>query len=303
MAKSQVLGVIVVINRTEGSFTSDDLELLQFLGGAVAVAAENARLYGELADFAQELERSQAQLIQAEKLAATGRLAASLSHEINNPLQAIHNCLHLVIDRPLADEKKKYYLSLAQSEVERLMTLVQRTLEFYRPSKGHAAPTDVTRLIETVLALSNKQLEHGHVRVQTQLQRDLPLLLAVPDQLTQVLLNLIINAVEAMPNGGLLTITAAAQDGWLTIDVKDTGAGLSPDEVAKIFEPFYTTKSDGTGLGLAVSYGIIQQHGGRIEVNSVPASADLSTEGSGTTFTVRLPIQPLADADDPDQLM
>ena len=176
IAKSRVLGVIVVINRTEGAFTSDDLELLQFLAGAVAVAAENARLYGELADFAQELERSQAQLIQAEKLAATGRLAASLSHEINNPLQAIHNCLHLVIDRPVTDEKKKYYLSLAQTEVERLITLVQRTLEFYRPSKGHAAPTNVTRLIETVLALSNKRLEHGQVQVQTQLQPDLPLL-------------------------------------------------------------------------------------------------------------------------------
>jgi signal transduction histidine kinase len=289
IAKSRVLGVIVVINRTEGAFTSDDLELLQFLAGAVAVATENARLYGELADFAQELERSQAQLIQAEKLAATGRLAASLSHEINNPLQAIHNCLHLVIDRPLADEKKKYYLSLAQSEVERLITLVQRTLEFYRPSKGTAAPTNVTRLIETVLALSNKRLEHGQVQVQTQLQSDLPLLVAVPDQLTQVLLNLIINAVEAMPNGGVLTITATAQEGWLSVAVGDTGAGLSSDEIAKIFEPFYTTKSNGTGLGLAVSYGIIQQHGGRIDVTSAA--------GVGTTFTVRLPIRPIAEED------
>jgi two-component system, NtrC family, sensor kinase len=289
IAKSQVLGVIVVINRTEGSFTSDDLELLQFLAGAVAVAAENARLYGELADFAQELERSQAQLIQAEKLAATGRLAASLSHEINNPLQAIHNCLHLVIDRSLSDEKKKYYLGLAQNEVERLMTLVQRTLEFYRPSKGHAAPTNVTRLIETVLALSNKRLEHGRIQVHTELQRDLPPLLGVPDQLTQVLLNLIINAAEAMPEGGQLMITTAALEDWLTIAIQDTGPGLSPDEVARIFEPFYTTKANGTGLGLAVSYGIIQQHGGRIEVNSLP--------GLGTTFTVRLPLTRVADDD------
>jgi len=194
-----------------------------------------------------------------------------------------------VIDRPLADEKKKYYLGLAQSEVERLITLVQRTLEFYRPSKGAAAPTSVTRLIETVLALSNKRLEHGQVQVHTHLQPDLPLLLAVPDQLTQVLLNLIINAVEAMPNGGALTISAAAQDDWLAVEVRDTGPGLSPDEIAKIFEPFYTTKSNGTGLGLAVSYGIIQQHGGRIDVNS--------TAGVGTTFTVRLPIRPAAEED------
>jgi len=99
-------------------------------------------------------------------------------------------------------------------------------------------------------------------------------------------LNLIINAVEAMPQGGGLTIVSALRDNWLTIDVQDTGTGLAPDEAARIFEPFYTTKADGTGLGLAVSYGIIQQHGGRIEVKSAPA-----TEGSGTTFTVLLPIK------------
>ena len=282
VVQNRVRGAIVVINRLEGSFTSDDLELLQFLAGAVAVAAENARLYGELADFASELERSQAQLIQAEKLAATGRLAASLAHEINNPLQAISNCLHLAIDRPLTDEKKKYYLGMAQSEVERLITLVQRTLEFYRPSRGRTAATDVNRLVDNVLALSHKQLEHGHVRVQVNLDSQLPALNIVPDQLTQVLLNLIINAVEAMPTGGELAVTTAVLESWLTIDVQDSGPGMAPAESARIFEPFYTTKADGTGLGLAVSYGIIQQHGGRIEVNSTP--------GQGTTFTIFLPL-------------
>jgi signal transduction histidine kinase len=283
IVKSQVQGVIVVINRSGGAFTSDDLELLQFLAGAVAVAAENARLYGELADFARELERSQAQLIRAEKLAATGRLAASLAHEINNPLQAIHNCLHLVVNRSLTDEKKKYYLGLAQAEVERLITLAQRALEFYRPSQGRPAATNVNRLIENVLALSNKRLEHGRVQVRAQLQPDLAPLTAVPDQLTQVFLNLIINGVEAMPEGGTLTIRSALHDSQLAIEVQDTGPGLTPDESARIFEPFYTTKAGGTGLGLAVSYGIIQQHGGRIEVQSAP--------GQGTTFTVWLPLQ------------
>jgi two-component system NtrC family sensor kinase len=283
VVKGQVQGAIVVINRSEGAFTSDDLELLQFLAGAVAVAAENAQLYGELADFARELERSQAQLIQAEKLAATGRLAASLAHEINNPLQAIHNCLHLVINRPLNDEKKKYYLGLAQTEAERLITLVQRTLEFYRPSQGRASATDVNRLIENVLALTSKRLEHGRVQVHTQLAAQLPAVAAVPDQLTQVCLNLIINAVEAMPQGGTLTIVSEQRGEWLALIVQDTGAGLTPDEATRIFEPFYTTKADGTGLGLAVSYGLIQQHGGRIEVNSLP--------GQGTAFTVLLPLQ------------
>ena len=282
IVKNRVLGAIIVLNRDEGAFTSDDLELLQFLAAAVAVATENARLYGELADFARELERSQTQLIQAEKLAATGRLAASIAHEINNPLQAIHNCLYLVLKRPLTDEKKQHYLSMAQDETERLITLVQRTLEFYRPSKGRAAATDVNHLIENVLALSNKRLEHGHIQVQTQLQANLPPIVGVPDQLTQVLLNLVINAIEAMPDGGELSLSSAAHEGWLRIAVHDTGPGISPDEAAKIFEPFYTTKTTGTGLGLAVSYGIIQRHGGRITVSGAP--------NAGTTFTIALPL-------------
>jgi signal transduction histidine kinase len=111
----------------------------------------------------------------------------------------------------------------------------------------------------------------------------LPPIAAVPDQLTQVCLNLVINAVEAMPSGGILMIVSAQRDNWLAIEIQDTGAGLRPDEAARIFEPFYTTKADGTGLGLAVSYGIIQQHGGHIEVKGVP--------GQGTTFTVLLPLQ------------
>jgi two-component system NtrC family sensor kinase len=287
IVKSRAVGAIVVINKLEGAFTSDDLEMLQFLAAAVAIAAENARLYGELADFAKELERSQAQLVQAEKLAATGRLAASIAHEINNPLQAIHNCLHLAINRPLTEEKKSHYLIMAQEEVERLITLVQRTLEFYRPSKGRSVPTRVNDLIENVLALSSKQLEQGSITVHKNLIGNLPEIAAVPDQLTQVWLNLIFNAIEAMPDGGDLTITTSASEDWLQVAIRDTGSGVDPEDVAKIFEPFYTTKTTGTGLGLSVSYGIIQRHGGRIDVHGVP--------GEGTTFTVSLPIGVIDD--------
>jgi two-component system NtrC family sensor kinase len=287
IVKSRAVGAIVVINKLEGAYTSDDLEMLQFLAAAVAIAAENARLYGELADFAKELERSQAQLVQAEKLAATGRLAASIAHEINNPLQAIHNCLHLAINRPLTEEKKQHYLVMAQEEVERLITLVQRTLEFYRPSKGRSALTRVNDLIENVLALSSKQFEQGSINVHKNLTNNLPEIAAVPDQLTQVWLNLIINAIEAMPDGGDLTITTSASDDWLNVAIQDTGPGVNPEDVAKIFEPFYTTKATGTGLGLSVSYGIIQRHGGRIDVNGVP--------GEGTTFSVSLPIGVIDD--------
>ena len=282
IAKDRPVGAIEVINKIDATFTSDDLEMLQVLAASVSVAVENARLYGELAEFTSQLERSQEQLIQAEKLAATGRLAASIAHEINNPLQAIHNCLHLVANRPLEEDKTKYYLNLAQEEVQRLIGIVQRTLDFYRPSKGREVLADVNSLIESVLALANKRLEHGKIKVQRRLSPELPKLQVVADQLTQVFLNLVINAVEAMPDGGELTIATQHRDGQVYIRFGDTGPGINPDEAKKIFEPFYTTKHSGTGLGLAVSYGIVQRHGGEITVESAP--------GRGATFIVSVPV-------------
>ena len=284
IVKGRAIGAIEVVNKLDGPFTHDDLEMLQFLAASVAVAVENARLYGELAEFTRQLERSQEQLVQAEKVAATGRLAASIAHEINNPLQAIHNCLHLVTHRKLEPERAAYYLNMAQEEVQRLIAIVQRTLDFYRPSKGREVLTDINHVIESVLALANKRLDHGKVQVRRRLSSDLPKLQTVADQLTQVFLNLIVNAVEAMPEGGELTVATLCDESQVRVRVSDTGPGLNPEEAKKIFEPFYTTKRSGTGLGLAVSYGIIRRHGGEIAVESAP--------GCGATFVVSLPIRP-----------
>ena len=282
--KDRVIGAIEVINKLDSQFDENDLWLLNYMAGSVAIALENARLYTELSDFARELKRSQAQLVQAEKLAAMGRLAASIAHEINNPLQAIHNCLHLTLKKPLNEDKKTRYLGMAQEEVDRLITIVQRMLEFYRPSREGMAPTDVHAIIENVLALSSKRLQRGRITVTKKLASDLPNISAVSDQLKQVFLNLVINAIEAMPQGGELCIeTKLSEDGdGLSMALTDTGVGLSEKELENIFEPFFTTKATGTGLGLSVSYGIIERHGGRIEVQS--------ELGKGATFTVYLPL-------------
>jgi two-component system NtrC family sensor kinase len=282
--RDQVIGAIEVINRLDGTFTQQDLELLQAMAASVAVAVDNANLYSELADFAKELERSQAQLIQAEKMAAIGRLAASIAHEINNPLQAIHNSLHLGLHQGLGDGKRWEYLSMAQAEVQRLIEIVQRMLDFYRPSRGGTAPTDVNSIVENVLVLARKRLQHGGIRVHTRLGSDLPLVPVVSDQITQVFLNIVINAVEAMLSGGELWLeTMLSEDGdWVLTHLHDTGPGMSSEQIANLFEPFYTTKPDGTGLGLAISYGIVERHGGTIEVSSQP--------GQGVTFVVRLPV-------------
>lgn len=229
--------------------------------------------------------RLQARLIQSEKMAATGRLAASIAHEINNPLQAISGCIDLA--QATSDpEKIKRYLALATTELERLASVVRRMLDFYRPARAERVPVNVRELMEDVLLLSGKRLQHARVRVQTRWADDIPYVSGVADQLKQVFLNMILNAVEAMPQGGTLDIRGqTVRDGgeWVVLSIADSGAGVPPQDLERIFEPFFTTKPDGTGLGLAVSHSIISQHGGRIIVDSAP--------GHGTTFTIWLPVQ------------
>lgn len=284
LVKEETVGAISVVNKLDGRFTTNDRALLLSIAASVSAAIENSHLYTEVADFARELERSQAQLVQAEKMAAVGRLAASIAHEINNPLQAIHNSLHLTLRPTLSEEKKTRYLAMAQEEVERLIDIVRRLLEFYRPSRGRRADTDVNQVVDNVLALVNKRLQHERIAVETHLSPEVPTLHVVPDQLAQVFLNIVINAVEAMPGGGRLTIRTAktVDDRWVQITFADNGAGMDEETKASIFEPFFTTKGTGTGLGLAISYGIIERHGGQIEVDS--------TLQAGSRFAVRLPI-------------
>jgi signal transduction histidine kinase len=285
----RVIGAIELVNKLGGDFTQQDVELLQAMAASVAVAVDNASLYSELSDFARELERSQAQLVQAEKMAAVGRMAASIAHEVNNPLQAIHNSLHLSTHHDVSEELRSQYLGVAQGEVERLIEIVQHMLDYYRPSPGSARPTDLNRIVENVLALAQKRLQHAEIEVHTDLSPCLTPVVVVPDQITQVLLNIVINAIEAMPSGGELHLqTSVSDDGnWTSVSCRDSGPGLSADQFEHLFEPFYTTKSSGTGLGLAISYGIIERHGGAIEVSSRP--------GQMTDFVVKLPLRCVAD--------
>jgi two-component system NtrC family sensor kinase len=283
--RGRTIGAIELINKLEGRFSERDLDLLRAIAASVAVAVENANLYAELAAFAEELERSQAKLVQAEKMAAIGRLAASLAHEVNNPLQAIHNSLHLSLHEGLSSQRREEYLGMAQSEVERLIEIVQRMLDFYRPSRGGIETADLNQVVNNVLALAHKRFQHGDVEVHTDLAPDLPEVPVVPDQISQVLLNLVINAVEALPSGGDVWLKTELSDQGheVLLSVRDSGPGVPPERMAYLFEPFYTTKTEGTGLGLAISYGIVERHGGTIEVLSEP--------DRGTTFVVRLPVQ------------
>ena len=226
----------------------------------------------------------QASLIQTEKLTALGCLAASLAHEINNPLQALRSGLRLLVNRPLEEEKRQRYLEIASREVERVIAIVERVLNFYRPSAEQRELTAINEVVDETLALAGKRLQHGRVVVRRELAAGLPPVEAVGDQLKQVFLNIVLNALEAMPDGGELTVKTGweqtRQEVWIAFT--DTGEGIPPENLSRIFEPFYTTRLKGTGLGLSISHGIVERHGGRIEVES--------EVGRGSTFTVWLPV-------------
>src|SRR5882672_4951301 len=248
----------------------------------------------------RELERRRLEqvLFDSEKLAATGRLAASIAHEINNPLEAVQNALYLLQKEFGQDSSKHPYLDIAARETQRMSRILRQMLGFYRQQEA-MGETDLNALVEEAGGLVAKRLRERGVQIANQLDPALPRIRASADQLKQVLLNLLLNAADSMPKGG--TITVATQSGAgaetelfgrdaVQIQVRDTGEGIPDDLLAQIFEPFFSTKpGKGTGLGLWVSQGIVQSHGGTMRVRS--------RVGRGTTFLITLPVQgPPSDA-------
>ncbi|RME91091.1 MAG: response regulator [Anaerolineae bacterium] len=269
----------------EPPFREADLDMFLILARQAAVAMENARLYAELRDYVRQVEESQRALIQAEKMATVGRLTASIAHEINNPLQAVRNCLHLAEREDVPPEKRAEYFVLAKSELERLMETVQRMLEFYRPGTARAEAVDVRDLLNRVLGLMAQQMARRRVEVQTDVSSRLPPVFVVSSQIQQVFINLILNAMDAMPQGGTLYIKARRARDGVEVLFRDSGPGVPPEHRSSIFEPFVSTKEGGVGLGLTVSYNIISAHGGVLELVS-----DDENEGQGACFRVWLPL-------------
>jgi PAS domain S-box-containing protein len=248
----------------------------------------------------RELERRRLEqvLFDSEKLAATGRLAASIAHEINNPLEAVQNALYLLQKEFGEDSSKHPYLDIAARETQRMSRILRQMLGFYRQQEA-MADTDLNALVEEAGGLVAKRLRERGVQVATELDPSLPRIKASADQLKQVFLNLLLNAADSMPKGGTITVMTLVGAGAETevlgrdavqIQVRDTGAGIPDDLLARIFEPFFSTKpGKGTGLGLWVSQGIVQSHGGTMRVRS--------RLGRGTTFLITLPVQgPPSDA-------
>jgi len=234
----------------------------------------------------RELERRRVeqQLFESEKLAAIGTLAASIAHEVNNPLEAIKNSLFL-LQSSIDKESNARFMGIALKETERVSHIIRQMLGFARRSGG-IEWVNVNLLIEDTLALVGKKLQHSGIKVINALDTSLPAIRAYPDQLRQVLLNLILNAQQAIETSGIIRIRTSqwnlAAQPSVAVEINDSGVGISEEILARIFEPFFSMRRDGTGLGLWVTQNIVRQHGGSIEVRS--------TKQEGTTFRIILPI-------------
>ena len=284
--KQQLLGFLILMSDTPGYFTPTHAERLQTFADQAAIAIENARLYLAERQHLDRWQQAQAVLAQSEKLAALGRLAAALAHEINNPLQAIQSHLELVLDFPLEAGERREFLQIARQEINRLSQLTRNVLNFARPTPGPRRAAVITDLIRQTLALAGKQLQHNHIQVTTDLQPTPPVFVAA-EQLTQVFLNLVLNAAEAVQQAGQLHIAAGIERDQIVISFSNNGPAIRPEDLPHIFEPFYTTKPGGTGLGLSISHRLIQQHGGTLIAENV-------TETRGVVFKINLPLTPMS---------
>lgn len=245
--------------------------------------------YRKLSEYTQRLKENQEQLIQAEKLTSLGQMAASIAHEVNNPLSGVLVYTQLLTKRLRSDKLTKDValenLSKMEAELNRSTKLIRNLLDFARQSPPTLWGVDINEIVNRASDLAAHSAELQHIQVTKELNPAIPKIVADFDQLQQVCLNLVINAIQAMSEGGKLTIRTSIDDNrQVKIEVQDTGCGIPPENMSKLFTPFFSTKGKkGVGLGLAVSYGIVQRHHGRIEVQS--------KVGEGTTFTIYLPLK------------
>lgn len=298
----RVIGIIDIESANHNSFTHNDLLAIESLAGILASVVSSADQYQRLQDLVRQLRateielkaRMEAQqeaenkLIQAAKLAAVGEMAAGIAHELNNPLTTVTGFSELVLEETPEDSVHRHELEMVLREARRASDVVRGLLDFSRQGERTRTRADLNEIVEDVIALTRHLIRTNKVQLSVNLASELPWVSIDRNQMKQVLLNLIHNALQAMSSGGDLEVATAIckrdDHDWVTMSVRDTGAGILPKDVDRIFEPFFTTRSEagGTGLGLSVTYGIVTDHGGTIEVDSKP--------NSGSLFTVWLPV-------------
>lgn len=271
------------------------------IGGLTGVLADHERMQRKkveetarkLSEVYAELQASFGQLRRADRLSALGELSAGLAHEIRNPLGSVEGALQILRRQELPLETRQEFGELAQKEINRLKGLVTNFLDFARPQTPKRIPTAASELLQSVSRLAAETAKISRINVRVEAAPDIPTVLVDPEQMKQVLLNLVINAIQAMPAGGEILLRATANPESVILEVQDEGVGIAPEDVERVFNPFVTTRPDGTGLGLSIAYQIVTQHEGQIAAHK--------NAGRGMTFTITLPLG--AEQNLPETLM
>ncbi|MBI2467477.1 MAG: response regulator [Candidatus Rokubacteria bacterium] len=281
--RDRALGAMVARHVLPPGAKADEEQLLKLVANQVAIAVENAHLYEGVKRQMAELRETQAQLVQSAKLAAIGELVANVAHELNNPLTSVLGFASFIAERLPEEDPTRQELDLIMEEAGRARDIVRDLLDFSRRREYAPELTDVNAVVEQTVAMVRRQGSVDHVTVEEIYAPDMPKVEVDVSRVKQVFLNIINNATYVMKDGGTLTIRTFAAADWVNVEFADTGHGIAPEHLEKIFDPFFTTKPEvsGTGLGLSVSLGIVQSHGGAIDVKS--------EVGKGSIFTVKLP--------------
>ena len=284
ISKGRLIGILNLGHKEDKTlYSNEDLELLTMLTNQAAIAIENARLY-------ESLKQSQDTLRRADRLSSLGLLTAGLAHEIRNPLVAIRTFTQLLPERYDDAEFREGFQGLALKEVDRICGLINDLLSFARPSKPNVSPENLNDVVDNIARILETQAKEKGVAIAREFGDDLPKVWIDREQMKQVFMNLILNAIQAMQEGGSISISTRAvsrnsaepSGEFVQVEVRDTGIGIPEESVQHIFDPFFTSKDEGSGLGLAVSHQIVQEHGGFVTVES--------TVGKGTAFFVHVPV-------------
>ena len=273
---------LAAVQVTEGEYGTE-IDLRKSNDEIGLLAESFNEMSRKMASDIEQLQKLNEQLIRTEKLAAMGTLAAGVAHEVNNPLASISSLIQMMQSKQNLDERTAENLKLISTQITRITQVTKDMMDFARVRPAAKSAVDINEILRTSLRLASFDKSFQKLKQQNNLEENLPKVFADSDQLQQVFLNLFLNARDAMPDGGTLSINTSQNNGEVQIEIADNGIGIYEKNLKKIFDPFFTTKptGKGTGLGLAVCYGIVTAHGGKIEVSA--------NETTGTTFLISLP--------------
>jgi signal transduction histidine kinase len=275
----KAVGVLAIYTQQRHRFSNDEVKILTTLGDLSAVAIEKGRLLARVVDMEEKLRAS-------ERLSALGLLAAEIAHEIRNPLTVMQMLFHALVESLQLDPTSQRDAALIGEKMRQMNRILDQVLSFARSSEPIKDAVHAQQIFDDVFLLTRHKLQQLDIDVRSTVPEELPLFRADREQIEQVLLNLILNAAEAMPKGGTLRLSAGVEEfegeSWLVLSVRDNGEGMSSEQIENLFAPFLTYKDSGTGIGLAIVKKIMENHAGKVQVES--------KVGQGTRFKLLFPI-------------